>query len=171
MADQQGNLRTANESTPDAARSNNQAVNKRRNRFTSNNKRTGRMSYKNNNGKFKGETADMDANVFQLQEESQDPTQYKKTKDALERYACKTYTSDTGTLFEKEMLLPTIVKPMKPVSVADEVDIEVYVQEKKYFSKELRTLSKELRAFFSVIYGQCSQNVRTKLQCFEDLEG
>jgi len=157
MADQQGNLRTANASTPDVARSNNQAVDKRRNRFSNNNKRTGRMTYKGNSVSFKGETADMDANVFQLQEESQDPTQYKKTKDALERYACKTYTSDMRTLFEKDMLLPTIQKPMKPVSGADEVDIEVYVQEKKYFSKELRTLSKELRAFFSVIYGQCSQ--------------
>jgi len=171
MTDQQDNLRTAATSTPDVARSNNQVVDKRRNRFSNNNnKRTGRMTYKGNSGSFKGETADMDGNVFQLQEESQDPTQYKKTKDALERYACKTYTSDMRTLFEKEMLLPTIQKPMKPAPGADEVDIEGYVQEKKYFSKELRTLSKELRAFFSVIYGQCSQNVRTKLQCFEELE-
>jgi len=119
---------------------------------------------------FKGETSDLDSSIFQLQEESKDPTQYKKSKDALERYACKTYSSDMRTLFEKVMVLPKLDKPVKPGPGADEVDVEVFVQEKKHFAKETRTLAKELRAFFSVIYGQCSQNVRTKLQCFDDLE-
>jgi len=122
------NTRTVNVSTPDAAPSNNQVVDKRSNRY--NNKKPVRMAFKKNNT-FKGETSDLDSSIFQLQEESQDPTQYKKTKDALERYACKTYSSDMRTLFEKVMVLPKLDKPVKPVSDADEVDIEVFVQEKK----------------------------------------
>jgi len=165
--DNRNNTRTVNASTPDVAISNNQVIDKRSNRY--NNKKPVRMEFKKNNS-FKGETSDLDSSIFQLQEESQDPTQYKKTKDALECYACKTYSSDMRTLFEKVMVLPKLEKPVKPESGADEVDIEVFVQEKKHFAKETRTLAKELRAFFSVIYGQCSQNVRTKLQCFDDLD-
>ena len=46
------------------------------------------------------------------------------------------------------MVLPKLVKPVKPGPDADELDIEVFVQEKKHFAKETRTLAKELRAFF-----------------------
>ena len=44
------------------------------------------------NSSFRGETKEMNGNVFKCHEESRDPTQFNRTLEALERYANKTYT-------------------------------------------------------------------------------
>ena len=48
--------------------------------------------------RFVGETSDMNGQIFQTIEESNDATQYIKTVEALERYAFKTYTVDLSSL-------------------------------------------------------------------------
>ena len=112
---------------------------------------------------FKGETSGVNGNVFQLQEESKDPGQFKKTLNAIERFANKTFECDLRKLFDK-MQIPTIEKPKEPTGDdINEVDKQVYHEEIKQFVKEKRQLKKAMRAMFAVILGQCSPNVVTKL--------
>ena len=66
----------------------------------------------NNSTTFRGETKEMNGNVFQCHEEARDPTQFNRTLEALERYANKTYASaqDLQKLFDK-MKNPTVEQP------------------------------------------------------------
>jgi len=46
---------------------------------------------------FKGETSGLNGNVFQLQEESRDPGQSRRTLNAIEQYVNKTFDCDFGS--------------------------------------------------------------------------
>ena len=119
---------------------------------------------------FKGETAGMNGNVFQTQEESRDPTQYKRTMEALERFANKQYDVDMRSLFDAECVLPTVTRPVRPEGVnVDPLDVEEYREEVKQYVKDKKSLEKSLRAMFSVIWGQCSLNVVSKLLSLANL--
>jgi len=119
---------------------------------------------------FKGETSGLNGNVFQLQEESKDPGQFRRTMDAMERYANKTFDCDFRKLFDK-LEMPTLEKPKQPVGDdVDEVDKQVYHEEVKQYVKEKRNLKQSTRAMFAVVWGQCSPNVVTKLTQMSDIE-
>jgi len=119
---------------------------------------------------FKGETLGMNGSVFQTQEESKDPTQFKRTMEALERFVNKTYNVDMRSLFEAECTLPTVVKPGKPTDTSDVLEMEEFREEVKQFVKDRKVLEKSLRSLFAVIWGQCSMNIVSKLLSLEDLE-
>jgi len=109
--------------------------------------------------------------VFQVQSESRDPTQFKRTIEALERFCDKLYDVDMRSLFGSDPTIPTIVRPVKPTEVtADEVDIDAYKEEVKQFVKDKKNLSKSLRALYSVIWGQCSVPVITKLVSLPEID-
>ena len=106
--------------------------------------------------KFKGETEAMNEFIFETSEESKDPTMFVKTLEALERYSYKTYTSDLSTVFYQPVgSLPTITKPPKPSTTADEYDKEEYSIQIKAHHSNVKTLNVELKALWSVIWGQC----------------
>jgi len=119
---------------------------------------------------FKGETEGLNGNVFQTQTESKDPTQYKRTVEALERYCDKVYGVDMRSLFGPEPEIPSVSPPTRPGADSDEVEVDAYREEIKQFVKDRKCLEKSLRALFSVIWGQCSLNVITKLSSLEELE-
>jgi len=117
----------------------------------------------NNAKTFKGETETMNGNVFQLLEEAKDPTQFNRTKEALERYAAKTYHSDMRSLFQKKTNLPTVDEPDEVEANARQLYKDAYAEDVKHYAKAKRMLTKDLRALYSVIWGQCSPNLTTKL--------
>jgi len=117
---------------------------------------------------FKGETAGLNGVVFQLQDESKDPTQFNWTMEAIERYSNKTFDIDLSVLFDK-LQMPVLNKPIKPeVGKADEVDIDIYKEKVKMFAKEEKGLHKTMRALYAIVWGQCSQNVETKLNQYKE---
>jgi len=112
---------------------------------------------------FKGETEAMNGNAFQLLEEAKDPTQFNRTKEALERYAEKTYHSNMRSLFQKKTNLPTVDEPDEVEEGAKQLYKDAYAEDVKHYAKAKRTLTKDLRALYSVIWGQCLLNLITKL--------
>jgi len=147
----------------------------RRGRYGRNNGRGGR----NNDGayrksSFRGETPGLNGNVFQTQGESRDPTQFKRTMEALERFSNKVYQVDIRTLFGEDIALPVLVRPIRPSTTStgtDELELEEYKEEVKEFVKDRKCLRKTLRSLFSVIWGQCSTSVTTRLLAIEELPG
>ena len=120
---------------------------------------------------FKGETAALNGNVFQMQSESKDPTQFKRTVEALERFCDKIYDVDMRALFGVNPTVPVVDRPVQPdQATADALDKDAYREEVKQYVKDKKSLAKSLRALFSVIWGQCSINVITKLSSLPDIE-
>lgn len=120
---------------------------------------------------FKGETEGLNGNVFQTQAESKDTTQYKRAVEALERYCDKVYDIDMRSLFSPSPTMPSVRRPVRPDPDSDDVKkLDAYRKEIKQFVKDRKALEKSLRALFSVIWGQCSLNVITKLSSLDELE-
>ena len=114
--------------------------------------------------KFKGETEAMNEFIFETAEEAKDPTMFVKTLEALERYSYKTYTSDLSSIFYQPVgELPTIDKPEKPKKDADEYDKEEYSIKIKAHHANVKTLQVETKALWSVVWGQCSHSLVSKL--------
>jgi len=148
--------------------------NDRRGRYGRNNGRGGRSNDKNMYRKtsFRGETPGLNGNVFQTLGESRDPTQFKRTMEALERFSNKVYQVDIRTLFGEDIALPVLVRPRRPSVTgieADELEMAEYKEEVKEFVKDKKCLRKTLRSLFSVVWGQCSTSVTTKLLAIEEL--
>jgi len=121
---------------------------------------------------FRGETPGLNGNVFQTLAESHDPTQFKCTMEALERFSNKVYQVDLGTLFDENIRVPVPIRPTRKTGKeADELEAEEYREEVKEYVKEKKNLNKALRSLFSVVWGQCSVSVTTRLLALEELQG
>ena len=121
--------------------------------------------------KFKGETEAMNEFVFETAEEAKDPTLFVKTLEALECYSYKTYTSDLSSIFYQPVgELPTIDKPDKPPKDADEYDKEEYSIKIKAHHASIKTLQVEMKALWSVVWGQCSHSLVSKLMDETDMD-
>jgi len=152
--------------------------NQTRSRFNRNRNGNGGFSNNRNNRHFgnksnffKGETAALNGNVFQMQSESKDPTQFKRTVEALERFCDKIYDVDMRTLFGVNPAVPVVERPVQPDdATADALDKDAYREEVKQYVKDKKSLAKSLRALYSVIWGQCSLNVITKLSSLPHID-
>ena len=137
------------------------------------NRRNGRFNAQRSNRQtvksFKGETLELSGQVFQTMEESNDPIQFKKTIEAIERYASKMFLSvDLRTLFDS-LTAPQVSRPVQPQNAADDVEREIYKEEVKLFVKQRKSLDQAMRAIFSTIWGQCSQTIITKLMSIDGM--
>ena len=132
--------------------------------------RGGRGSTRTQTSGFRGETKDMNGNVFECHEESRDPTQFNRTLEALERYANKTYTSaqDLQSLFD-DLVTPSVSQPAALDPTASELDKQIFNLRLKKFVDHEDTLMANMHALFAVIWGQCSATMTTKLETHLDL--
>jgi len=154
----------------DAQASRNQGRRNRGNRFR--NDRRNQSTRPGAKSSFRGETPGLNGNVFQTLAESHDPTQFKCTMEALERFSNKVYQVDLRTLFDEDIQVPILIRPTRKTGEeVDELDAEECREEVKEYVKEKKNLSKALRSLFSVVWGQCSVSVTTRLLALEELQG
>jgi len=122
--------------------------------------------------KFKGETESMNGHVFQSPDESKDATQFTKTLEALEHHCTITYQSDFSSVFMEppNCVLPSVDKPSPPSANATQFNKDLYpLLLKQYLSKKDK-LHTELKALWSVMWGQCSNSIVTKLEDIKDIK-
>ena len=137
-------------------------------RFSNNNRNNNQFG---KGSVFQGETSGLNGCVFQMQSESKDPTQFKRTVEALERFCDKIYDVDMRVLFGPNPTVPVIERPIRPDDdTADALDKGAYREEVKQYVKDKKSLAKSLRALYSVIWGQCSVNVITKLSSLPNVD-
>jgi hypothetical protein len=74
------------------------------------------------------------------------------------------------SLEKKKPVLPD--KPEKPEKdskgITDEVDEDAYKEELKIYAKERREYNQSMKTAYSILYGQCSESVRARLQAMKD---
>ena len=146
----------------------------------SNKAKTGRNGYRRNAGRssnryrgdkistynkrFKGETAELKENIFQIPAENPPPTQFKNTLEALERYCFKTYPGvDLEDLFSN-MEMPVLHEPDDLAQGSTKKQKKLYNLRLKRFIDQEIDLHSSLCSLFSVIWGQCSKPMISKLE-------
>ena len=122
---------------------------------------------------FRGDTAEMNGNVFECYEEQNDRRQYAKTVQALDAYAKQNmeYASNLAPLFAKEPTQPVVALPAD-VAAGEEGVSELrrlifHEKIKQYVAKE-EALESNLTSLHSVIWGQCSDEMKARVKTLAD---
>ena len=123
--------------------------------------------------KFRGEVSEMHGHVYQTFKESNDKRQFVKTTEALGRYINKTsrYSNDLKCLYT-QLKNPTIEQPddLDDKDVKDPRKLLIWSEETKEYRKRLTELENNLRNIYSVIWGQCSLSLQSKIKEHEKFE-
>ena len=128
------------------------------------------FSHSGTKRKFKGETADLNDNIFETPEENSDAVQFTRTVEAIERYAKKTYSSikfkDLFTKFNN----PTLAQPKDIKKDATATEKRLHDLRLQRFVKKEEDFEASLEALFAVIWGQCSDHMVTKLRAVKKID-
>ena len=130
---------------------------------------------------FKGETAEMNGNVFQLQSEKARKGQFDDTMEALQRYSAKVYPKDSVFLLPlfKELKQPTVKEPDKPGTGSnikkqgesvDKWDKMLYLESVKMYLKTKERTTATLTSLYGIVWGQCSRLMQNKCRNDKDFE-
>jgi hypothetical protein len=112
----------------------------------------------------------MNGNVFECYEEQSDRRQYAKTVEALEGYVKKTlkYSEDLAPLFAESMAVPTLDMPDDPGETPSKTAEMIWAEEVKEYVKRTRALKSNLATIHAVIWGQCSEAMKSKVKSHSD---
>jgi ribosomal protein L15 len=127
---------------------------------------------KKNKAIFKGNTPEMNNNVFECYDEQSDRRQYSKSLEALQSYAKKNlrHPDDLAKLFGEEMKAPTVAKPTELLTTATEMDKLIFAEEIKEYVKRLTVLRSNVAAIHAVVWGQCSEAMKAKVKSMTDYQ-
>ena len=108
----------------------------------------------------------MNGNVFKLYEEQHNRRQYAKTMEALEAFTNKNlkYSEDLVPLFANPMANPEIQEPDNIAEGATEMKRMIFAEEVKEFVRRTRFLKSNLATVHTVIWGQCSEDMKSKVK-------
>ncbi|KAI2513612.1 hypothetical protein MHU86_752 [Fragilaria crotonensis] len=122
-------------------------------------------SSSNNRSVFTGNTDDMNGHVFQCFEEQSDRRQYAKTIKALDGYVKKnlTYSADMAPLFASKMEMPAINLPEDLEEGAGETMKMIFAED----VKRTRALASNAATVYTVIWGQCSEDMKARVKTHE----
>jgi len=122
---------------------------------------------------FKGNTDDMNGHVFQCKKESQDKQEYLKTVEALGEYISKTldYPRDMAGLC-KSYTIPVLIEPqdLTEEEMKSETKKLIWKTKVTNFVKREEIQEKNKQIVFSVIWGQCSPTMQSKLQSLDEYD-
>lgn len=112
----------------------------------------------------------MNGHVFECYDESGDRTQFTKTVEALREYASKhcDRPEDLRTLFEETMTMPVIPEPEDIRDDATPKQLFIWQGKMKTFNLRTDELRSNLNSLYSVIWGQCSDSMKTKLKALDE---
>ena len=116
---------------------------------------------------FKGHTKEMNGHVFECFHEGAKQNQFTKTIEALGEYIAKNM-KNPGDLMSltKELKAPEVPLPKKLTTeeAADALTAALWKEEVTEYSKRKGMVKQNLKALFTVIWGQCSESMRDKLK-------
>jgi hypothetical protein len=108
----------------------------------------------------------MNGHVFQTSEEQSDRMQYKRSVEALELYVKKNlkFAEDLAPLFAFTMAEPKIKIPVEPRANPSRTEDMIYAEQIKQYVKHQATLTINLASTHAVIWGQCSETMKTRVR-------
>lgn len=118
---------------------------------------------------FRGSTPEINGNVFQRFEEQQEQRRYIKTMEALEAYV-KTkldFSEDLAPLFGTPSSNHVLEEPVDIAKDAGELKKMMFAEEVKIWMRRSRQLRSNLATLHTVIWGQCSDDMKSKVKTHE----
>ena len=133
----------------------------------------GGQNSRNNEANFKGETDEMNGNVYQLPKESENKKQFSETTEVLQRYVSKKmkHSADLNDLFKK-LTNPKIEEPDDPTKLEEKSKTKMKIWEMKvkvYVERE-GILRDNLLAIYAITWGQSSDGLKAKIMATKDFE-
>ena len=129
---------------------------------------------KENGEKFKGTTPDFGA-VFSLADEPVEgnTSSFKQVLLATEVYVAAHYTKSAkamSSLFEDAPTCPSLAPPIEPVGEDAESELQrvKYMELFKRYLNERDLLSNHLHSLFTILWGQCSPGIQSKIRSSVD---
>ena len=111
----------------------------------------------------------MNGHTFECYDESGDRTQFSKTVDALKEYAANNLKrpEDLRPMFEDDMKEPHIEAPDDIFDDATTKEVFLWQASMKTYNLRSDELKSNLNSLYSVIWGQSSENMKTKLRSLD----
>jgi hypothetical protein len=114
---------------------------------------------------FKGRCDDLKGHVYDYANNRQAANQFTKTTREICEYVGRTYKYGADTKIALETLSePTFAKPTDPAANATRTDVLLWEMQVDEYVKRKTMLRENLKTAYSLIYGQCSDALRAKLE-------
>ena len=118
---------------------------------------------------FIGATVEFDRHVFTMKDEyTGAPSRFDETLQRGEVFVAKQYPKSAramSSLFGGTPKNPSLAPPPEPIGEdrEDDLTIRCYLEDRKEHLKLAKELENSLHSFFTVLWGQCSPGIQSKL--------
>ena len=122
---------------------------------------------------FKGALADLNGYVFELGSETTKSNQYNRTLEEIINYMTRKYyyggyigrmLRDFADIqFDK-------LKPTNPGDNADKTNLRIWEKGVDEYAKRMTANRNNKEALYSIIWGQCSESMQSRLKTFDDYD-
>jgi hypothetical protein len=120
--------------------------------------------------KFTGRCDDLEGYVYSVTV-SKGGVQFSRTTEVIARYAGGKYSSGGAyirtailTMTAQTPIRPTVPAPTGTPATVDAVNQAIFSEEIRQFVKDKAAIVAAMKALYSVIWGQCSETLRSKLK-------
>jgi hypothetical protein len=115
--------------------------------------------------KFEGRCEDLSGHIYDYANPRQAADQFTKTTREICEYLGRTYKYGADTKMALEtMAEPTFAEPTDPVATATRTQVRIWEKQVDEHVKRGSMLTENLNTAYSLIYGQCSDAMRAKLE-------
>ncbi len=120
--------------------------------------------------KFEGKCKELKGRVYDCSDARQSDLFTRTTKEVAE-YVGRTYKySGNIRLVVKNMALPTLLAPVDPLEGASQTEERIWEKNVDEFVRQGNYLSENVKTLYSLIWGQCTDIMRQKLEALEDFD-
>jgi hypothetical protein len=120
--------------------------------------------------KFEGRCSDMKGNVYDCNDAKQ-TDQYSKTTKELADYVGRTYKYG-GDMRQAilSLTVPVIQEPQEPDDEENRLQMRLWEKQVDEYVKKSTWLAEHIKSLYSLVWGQCSEAMRQKIESLEDFE-
>jgi hypothetical protein len=121
--------------------------------------------------KFEGKCADLKGHIYDCSDVRQSD-QYTKTTKEIAEYVGRTYTyGGDARLAVETLTLPTFTIPTDPPEDANRTETRIWEKTVDEHVKQLSYLTENMKTLYSLVWGQCTEIMRQRLEAHESFAG
>eukprot|EP00978_Attheya_sp_CCMP212_P037182 scaffold173708_cov61-Attheya_sp.AAC.1 len=121
--------------------------------------------------KFKGECKELKGHIYDYSDAKRQSDMFHKTTEEIADYVGRTYWCRHDVrLAVKNLKLPHVEKMVNPPASADRIVILEWENAVDLFDKQKIYLSQNLKSLYSLVWGQCTYDMRFKIKVLDNFD-